>query len=90
MPNVATVGAQIALIVAEVTAQVPRFCVIAVANRSVQLAAVLSNVALVAADIAAVLTPVSSVISKVSPVAAQVAILAQRKRRSQYCKHHQT
>ena len=45
---------------------------------------------LIRANVPPVMTPVHSVPTKVSSVGAQFATLAQRKRRSQHCKHHQT
>jgi hypothetical protein len=45
---------------------------------------------LIPTDVTPVLAPINSVVSNISPIAAQVAILAQRERRSQHCKHYPT
>jgi len=90
MPNVAAVSTQVAFVLVNVAPLVAGGRVIPVPHVFAQLSAVLPDVALVRSNVSSVLAPVNSVLSKVSPVAAQVAILAQRKRRSQHCKHQQS
>lgn len=89
-PNIATVCSKISLILVDVAPLGSRCTAISISRVIAHLAPVLPDVTGIVANITPVLMPVNSVVSNILPVAAQVAILAQRKRRSQHCKHHQS
>lgn len=90
MAQVAPIGAQISLVMPDVSTKMTGFTIVPVPHRPTQLPPVLLNITSISANVSPVMTPVNAVPAQVLPVLAQCAALAQRKRRSEHCKHHQT
>jgi hypothetical protein len=88
--QVAPIGAQISLIMPHISTKTMGFSIVSVANRPAQLPPVLANITPVSVNVSPVMPPVNAVPTKISSVGANFTALAQRKRRSQHCKHHQT